>query len=169
MVQEGDLTALLLDVSELALCRLNRPELSEAISAQSSPGPGQLQAALRALQAVLKLSDSARPLSLDTCCDLMLLFIDVSQVSITMAHVCFSHASQLPHIEQTQLIISKALLLLWCSFLSPFGFSCLAIVVKHIHICMHTICNLAWYSTEHGHSGSACKGSVPFACRCLPP
>ena len=81
VVREGDLVALLLDVSELALCRLNRPELADAISAQSSPGPEQLQAALSALQAVLKLSDSARPLSLDTCCDLMLLFIDVSQVS----------------------------------------------------------------------------------------
>ncbi|KAL3149121.1 hypothetical protein ABBQ32_001960 [Trebouxia sp. C0010 RCD-2024] len=84
VVQEGDLTALLLDVAELALCRLNRPELAAAISAQSSPGPGQLQAALGALQAVLKLSDATRPLSLDTCCDLMLLFIDISQVLDSM-------------------------------------------------------------------------------------
>ena len=83
VVQEGDLTALLLDVSELALCRLNRPELGEAILAQSSPGSGQLQAALSALQAVLKLIDSMRPLTLDICCDLMLLFIDISQVSKT--------------------------------------------------------------------------------------
>ena len=83
VVQEGDLTELLLDVCELALCRLNRPELSEAILTQSAPGSGQLQAVLSALQAVLKLNDSARPLSLDVCCDLMLLLIDVSQVSRT--------------------------------------------------------------------------------------
>ena len=82
-MQEGDLTELLLDVCELALCSLNRPELSEAILAQSAPGSGQLQAVLSALQAVLRLNDPARPLSLDVCCDLMLLFIDVSQVSHT--------------------------------------------------------------------------------------
>ena len=83
VVQEGDLTALLLDVCDLALCRLNRPELSEAISTQATPGSGQLQAALSALQAVLKLTHSAPPLSLDICCNLMLLFIDISQVSHT--------------------------------------------------------------------------------------
>ena len=83
MVQEGDLTELLLDVCELALCRLNRPELGEVILAKSAAGSGQLQAALSALQAMLKLSNSAQPLSLDTCCDLMLLFMDISQVSHT--------------------------------------------------------------------------------------
>ena len=82
-MQEGALTALLLDVCELALCRLNRPELSEAILTQAAPGSRQLQAALSALQAVLKLTNSAWPLSLNICCDLMLLFIDVSQVSHT--------------------------------------------------------------------------------------
>lgn len=83
VVQDGDLTALLLDVCELALCCLNRPELGEAISPQPAPGSGQLQAALSALQAVLKLTDSMQPLSLDTCCDLMLLLMDISQVSRT--------------------------------------------------------------------------------------
>lgn len=80
IVQEGDLTALLLDVAELALCRLTNPELSEIISAQPS-GSGQLQAALGALQAALMLSDTNPRLSLETCCDLMMLFIDVNQVS----------------------------------------------------------------------------------------
>ena len=82
VLQEADLTSLLLDVSELALCQLANPELSEAISGRPL-GPGQLQAALSALQAALVLQDSARPLSLETCCDLMLLCIDVSQVSAT--------------------------------------------------------------------------------------
>ena len=82
VVQETGLTALLLDVSHLALCSWTTPDLSDAISAQPS-GPGQLQAALSALQAGLMLNDSAPPLSVETCCDLMMLFIYVSQVSNT--------------------------------------------------------------------------------------
>lgn len=99
VVREGDLTALLLDVCELALCCLNRPELGEAILAQPAPGPGQLQAALSALQAVLKLTDSMQPLSLDTCCDLMLLLVDIGQVSHIQARQSSPSASKVLHVE----------------------------------------------------------------------
>lgn len=50
--------------------------------AQQGSELNQLQAALSALQAALSLKLSAVPLSLDMCCDLMLLLIDVAQVSV---------------------------------------------------------------------------------------
>ena len=82
VAREGDLTALLLDMSELALCRVSNPELSGGVMAQQGSELNQLQAALSALQAALSLKLSAVPLSLDMCCDLMLLLIDVAQVSV---------------------------------------------------------------------------------------
>ena len=81
VVREGGLTALLLDVCELALCRVSNPEPSEAPLSQEGSGLGQLQAALGALQAVLALNLTSPPLSLETCCDVMLLLTDVAQVS----------------------------------------------------------------------------------------
>ena len=80
VVREGGLTALLLDVCELALCRVSNPEPSEAPLSQEGSGLGQLQAALGALQAVLASNLASPALSLETCCDLMLLLTDVAQV-----------------------------------------------------------------------------------------
>lgn len=82
VAREGDLTALLLDMSELALCRVSNPEISGGAMAQQGSKLNQLQAALSALQAALSLKLSSVPLSLDMCCDLMLLLIDVTQVSV---------------------------------------------------------------------------------------
>ncbi|KAA6419843.1 MAG: hypothetical protein FRX49_10206, partial [Trebouxia sp. A1-2] len=80
VAREGDLTALLLDVCELALCRVSNPEFREDRLLQAGSDVKQLQAALSALQAVLALKLSSSPLSLELCCDLMLLLIDIAQM-----------------------------------------------------------------------------------------
>ncbi len=81
VAKESDLTALLLDVCELALCRVSNPDLIESTLSKQGTELNQLQAALSALQAVLALKLSAPPVTLDTFCDLMLLLIDIAQVS----------------------------------------------------------------------------------------
>ena len=80
VVREGDLTSLLLDVCQLALCRVSIPQLHEDRLLQPGSDLKQLQAALSALQAVLALKLSSPPLLLEMCCDLMLLLIDIVQV-----------------------------------------------------------------------------------------
>lgn len=82
VVREGDLTSLLLDVCQLALCRISIPEPHEDRLLQPGSDLKQLQAALSALQAVLALKLSSPLLSLELCCDLMLLLIDIAQVTI---------------------------------------------------------------------------------------
>ncbi|KAL0055345.1 hypothetical protein WJX82_010851 [Trebouxia sp. C0006] len=84
VMREGDLTALLLDVCELALCRVSNPEFREDRLLQPGSDLKQLQAALSALQAVLALKLSSSPLSLELCCDLMLLLIDIAQMLASM-------------------------------------------------------------------------------------
>ena len=101
VVREGDLTALLLDVCELALCRVTNPEFREDRLLQPGSDLKQLQAALSALQAVLALKLSSSPLSLELCCNLMLLLIDIAQVSIR-------HCS-LRHIHPTLTVASGPL------------------------------------------------------------
>ncbi len=91
VVREGDLTALLLDVCELALCRVSNPECREDRLLQPGSDLKQLQAALSALQAVLALKLSPSPLSLELCCDLMLLLIDIAQVSTRHCSLRYIH------------------------------------------------------------------------------
>ena len=78
--KEGDLTALLLDMCELALCQLNSPASEDGSLTEQALGLQQLQAALAALQAVLTLQLPSSHLTLDMGCDVMLLLIDVAQV-----------------------------------------------------------------------------------------
>jgi hypothetical protein len=96
VVREGDLTALLLDVCELALCRVSNPEFREDRLLQPGSDLKQLQAALSALQAVLALKLSSSPLSLELCCDLMLLLIDIAQVSTR--HCSLEHVHLMPTV-----------------------------------------------------------------------
>ena len=85
--KEGDLTALLLDMCELALCQLNNPTSENGSFTEQGLGLQQLQAALAALQAGLSLQLPSSPLTLDMGCDVMLLLIDVAQVGICkLAH-----------------------------------------------------------------------------------
>ena len=79
VVKNGDLTALLLDMCELALHQASSP----ATAASGSPdlvGCDQLWASLTVLQAVLDLHTAAPPTTRDLCCDLMLLFTNIAQV-----------------------------------------------------------------------------------------
>jgi len=96
LIREGDLTALLLDVCELALCRVANPEFREDRLLQPGSDLKQLQAALSALQAVLALKLSSSPLSLELCCDLMLLLIDIAQVSTR--HCSLGHIHLIPTV-----------------------------------------------------------------------
>lgn len=92
VAREGDLTALLLDVCELALCRVSNPEFREDRLLQAGSDVKQLQAALSALQAVLALKLSSSPLSLELCCDLMLLLIDIAQVGSRQGSLRLIHS-----------------------------------------------------------------------------
>ena len=78
--RDSDLTALLLDVCELALSRVRNPDPSYTTLQGEGLQLKQLQAALSALQAALALKLPAQSLSFEMCCDLMLLLIDVAQV-----------------------------------------------------------------------------------------
>jgi hypothetical protein len=95
VARESDLTALLLDVCELALCRVSNPGLFEDRLPQQGSDLNQLQASLSALQAVLALKLSSPPLSLELCCDLMLLLIDVAQVSTRLCSLRHIHPMQM--------------------------------------------------------------------------
>lgn len=84
VVKNGDLTALLLDMCDLALHQVSSP----ATAASGSPdllGCDQLWAALTALQAVLDLYTAAPPMTHHLCCDLMLLYTDIAQVWLFVA------------------------------------------------------------------------------------
>ena len=86
VVTNSDLTALLLDMCELALHQVGSPA-----DAQGSPvdlsGCDQLWASLTALQAVLDLHAAAPPMTLDLCCDLMLLYTDIAQVGSWVPYI----------------------------------------------------------------------------------
>ena len=79
-VKEGNLTALLLDMCELALCRLSSTDANDSTALGQGSGLQQLQASLAALQAVLALQLPSSPLTVDMGCDLMLMLTDAAQV-----------------------------------------------------------------------------------------
>ena len=80
-VKEGNLTALLLDMCELALCQVNSADTNGSTSVGQGSGLQQLQASLAALQAVLALKLPSSPLTVDFGCDLMLMLTDAAQVT----------------------------------------------------------------------------------------